>query len=128
MRVRRMGRTGLKVSEVCLGCMTFGGQADERAAFAIMDVAHGGGINFFDTANVYEKGRSEEIVGKWLQGRRDRIVLATKVYGAIGDGPNDKGLSRAHILRAVEASLRRLQTDYIHLYQAHHADPDTPLE
>lgn len=128
MRVQSMGRTGLKVSEVCLGCMTFGGQADERTAFAIMDVAQAGGINFFDTANVYEKGRSEELVGKWLQGRRDRIVLATKVSGAIGDAPNDRGLSRAHILRAVEASLRRLQTDYIDLYQAHHPDPQAPLD
>jgi aryl-alcohol dehydrogenase-like predicted oxidoreductase len=108
--------------------MTFGGQADERTALEIMDVAAAAGINFFDTADVYQKGRSEELVGKWLQGRRDRIVLATKVYGATGDGPNDRGLSRAHILGAVEASLRRLRTDYLDLYQAHHPDPEAPLD
>ena len=128
MRVKRMGRTGLKVSELCLGCMTFGGQCDEQASFAIMDRAVEAGCNFFDTANVYTEGRSEQIVGKWLKGRRDSIVLATKVRGPVGKGPNEGGLSRKHIMQAVEDSLRRFQTDYIDLYQVHSVDPETPLE
>jgi aryl-alcohol dehydrogenase-like predicted oxidoreductase len=128
MRYKKMGRTGLKVSEMCLGCMTFGGQADEKASFAIMDRAVEAGCNFFDTANVYTEGRSEQIVGKWLKGRRESVVLATKVRGKVGEGPNDTGLSRKHIMRAVEDSLRRLQTDCIDLYQVHQWDADTPLE
>lgn len=130
-----MGRTGLKVSEICLGTMTFGNQADEATGFAIMDVAAEAGVNFFDTADVYPlgstldmKGRTEEIVGRWLKGKRDDIVLATKAHGMMGPRPNDKGLSRRHIMEACEASLRRLQTDYIDLYQCHATDPDTPLE
>ena len=135
MNVRRLGRTGLKVSELCLGTMTFGNQADEQAAFAIMDRAFEAGVFFFDTADVYPVvprpetvGRSEEIVGRWLRGRRETIVLATKLRGKMGPGANDGGLSRGHTLRAIEDSLRRLGTDYIDLYQVHSFDPETPLE
>jgi 1-deoxyxylulose-5-phosphate synthase len=135
MNTKRMGRTGLKVSEICLGTMTFGRQCDEAASFAIMDTAVEHSIDFFDTADAYPMGgtletvgRTEEIVGKWLKGRRHQIVLATKCWGAMGRQPNDRGLSRKHIFEAVEASLRRLQTDYIDLYQAHAPDADTPLD
>lgn len=135
MQTKRMGRTGLHVSEICLGTMTFGRQCDEVQSFAIMDAAVEGGIDFFDTADVYPAGggvetagRTEEIVGKWLKGRRENIVLATKCWGAMGDRPNDRGLSRKHIFSAVEASLQRLQTDYIDLYQIHAPDPKTPIE
>ena len=126
MQTKRMGRTGLHVSEICMGTMTFGRQCDKAQSFAIMDAAVEGGIDFFDTADVYPAGGgaetaglTEEIVGKWLKGRREDIVLATKCWGAMGDRPNDRGLSRKHIFSAVEASLQRLQTDYIDLYQAH---------
>jgi len=137
MQHRRMGRTGLKVSEVCLGTMTFGNQADQAASFAIIDRAFEAGIDFFDTADVYplgggmeRVGATEEIVGRWIRERgvRDQIVLATKCRGRMGPGPNDEGLSRRHILRACEASLRRLQTDHIDLYQTHAPDPDTPID
>lgn len=132
---RRMGQTGLKVSAICLGTMTFGQQCDERTSFAILDKAAEGGVNFLDCADVYPvppsvemAGRSEEILGKWLEGKRDRFVLATKCRMKVGNGPNDEGLSRRHILRAVEDSLRRLRTDFIDLYQPHSPDPDTPDE
>jgi aryl-alcohol dehydrogenase-like predicted oxidoreductase len=137
MNIRRMGRTGLRVSEVCLGTMTFGLQADEATAFAVMDVADRAGVTFFDTADVYplgggpeDIGKTEEVVGNWLnaRGARQRIVLATKCRGATGPGPNDQGLSRKHILQACDDSLRRLKTDYIDLYQTHHADPETPID
>jgi 1-deoxyxylulose-5-phosphate synthase len=135
MKTKRMGRTGLKVSEICLGTMTFGQQCDEAASVAIMDAALEHGANFFDTADGYPMGgnlqtvgRTETIVGKWLKGRREKIVLATKCWVPMGPGANDGGLSRKHIFDAVEASLRRLQTDYIDLYQAHAPDPDTPLD
>lgn len=137
MNVRRMGRTGLKVSPICLGTMTFGNQADPATSFAIMDVADEAGVNFFDTADVYPlggdpgtQGRTEEIVGDWFKERnaRERIVLATKCRGAMGSLPNDEGLSRKHIISACEASLRRLKTDYIDLYQVHSPDLDTPIE
>jgi aryl-alcohol dehydrogenase-like predicted oxidoreductase len=135
MKIRRMGRTGLKVSEVCLGTMTFGHQCDEATSRAIMDKAADHGITFLDTADAYPvpptpetAGRTEEIVGAWLQGKRDRYVLATKCRIRVGTGPNDEGLSRRHVLKACEDSLRRLRTDYIDLYQAHAPDPDTPLE
>jgi aryl-alcohol dehydrogenase-like predicted oxidoreductase len=135
MEYRPLGRTGLKVSEICLGTMTFGNQADERESFAIMDAAADAGVNFIDTADVYPLGgtletvgRTEEIVGRWLKGRRDRFVLATKCTGVMGPGPNDRGSSRRHIIEAVDASLRRLGTDYIDLYQMHQVDPTTPLE
>jgi aryl-alcohol dehydrogenase-like predicted oxidoreductase len=130
-----MGQTGLKVSEICLGTMTFGHQCDERTSFAILDRAAESGVNFLDTADVYpvppsleKAGRTEEIVGSWLQGKRDHVVLATKCRIRVGPGPNDEGLSRRHICKAVEDSLRRLRTDYIDLYQAHSPDPDTPAE
>ncbi|QBD77927.1 aldo/keto reductase [Ktedonosporobacter rubrisoli] len=137
MKIKQLGHTGLKVSEICLGTMTFGNQADKATSFAIMDVADQAGITFFDTADVYPLGGSpdrvgatEEIVGSWLRERqaRERIVLATKCAGAMGSAPNDQGLSRKHILAACEASLRRLQTDYIDLYQVHWPDPTTPIE
>ncbi len=135
MQTRRLGRTGLKVSEICLGTMTFGHQCDERTSFAIMDKAAEQGVFFFDTADAYPvpptpetAGRTEEIVGAWLQGKRDRFVLATKCRIRVGHGPNDEGLSRRHILKAVDDSLRRLRTDCIDLYQPHAPDPDTPLE
>jgi aryl-alcohol dehydrogenase-like predicted oxidoreductase len=135
MHIRRLGQTGLKVSAVCLGTMTFGRQADEATSFAILDKATAAGVNFLDTADAYPvppdpatAGRTEEIIGRWLKGRRDRFVLATKCRIRVGTAPNDEGLSRRHVLRAVEDSLRRLGTDYIDLYQAHSPDPDTPLE
>jgi len=135
MKTRRLCRTGLKVSEICLGTMTFGHQCDERTSFAILDRAAERGVYFLDTADVYPvppspdtAGGSEEIIGKWLQGKRDRFVLATKCRMRVGHGPNDEGLSRRHILAAVEASLQRLRTDYIDLYQTHAPDPETPPE
>ena len=135
MKTKRMGRTGLKVAEICLGTMTFGKQCDEAASFAIMDAATELGIDFFDTADGYPMGgtletagNTETIVGKWLRGRRHEIVLATKCWVPMGARPNDGGLSRKHIFDAVEDSLRRLQTDYIDLYQAHAPDPETPLD
>src|SRR5271166_4185442 len=125
MKMRRMGRTGLKVSEICLGTMTFGHQCDETTSFAILNRATEAGVNFIDAADVYPVpptletvGRTEEIIGKWLHGKRDRYVLATKCRMKVGPGPNDEGLSRRHIMKAVEDSLHRLQTDYIDLYQA----------
>jgi aryl-alcohol dehydrogenase-like predicted oxidoreductase len=135
MRIRRLGHTGLKVSEVCLGTMTFGHQCDERTSFQILDKAVDHGVIFLDTADVYPvppspetAGRTEEIVGAWLQGKRDRFVLATKCRMRVGHGPNDEGLSRRHILKACTDSLRRLRTEYIDLYQPHSPDPDTPPE
>jgi aryl-alcohol dehydrogenase-like predicted oxidoreductase len=134
MEYTSLGRTGLKVSRLCLGTMNFGPLATESESFAVMDRAVEDGINFFDTADVYGgsagKGATEEIIGRWLAqgGRRDRIVLATKVFGRMGDRPNDGRLSAYHIRRACEESLRRLQTDHIDLYQMHHVDRDTPWE
>jgi aryl-alcohol dehydrogenase-like predicted oxidoreductase len=140
MQYTSLGRSGLQVSRLALGTMNFGELTGEPASFAIMDAAIDAGINFFDTADVYggpqspdmEKGygTSEEIIGRWLAqgGRRDRIVLATKLYQPMGTGPNDRGLSAYHIRRACEASLRRLQTDHIDLYQMHHVDRRTPWD
>ena len=135
MKMKRLGRTGLKVSEICLGTMTFGNQCDEPTSRAIMSKAFDNGVTFFDTADAYPLGatpetvgRTEEFVGNWLKGRRDDVVLATKFFGKVGPGPNDKGGSRKHIMQAVEGSLRRLQTDYIDLYQMHHTDMETPLD
>ncbi len=135
MKNRRMGRTGLKVSEICLGTMTFGHQCDEATSFAIMDRAADRGVNFFDTADAYPvpptpetAGRTESIIGKWLKGKRDQFIIATKCRIRVGHGPNDEGLSRKHILKACDDSLRRLGTDYIDLYQSHLPDPETPLE
>lgn len=129
MQYRYMGKTGLKVSELCLGAMTFGRETSEADSFAIMDRFAAAGGNFIDTADVYTRGVSEEIVGRWLHNRsRDDFVIATKVRFAMGDGPNDVGLSRKHIMAGVDASLRRLGVDYIDLYQVHCYDPGTPLE
>jgi aryl-alcohol dehydrogenase-like predicted oxidoreductase len=131
----RLGRTGLQVSRLCLGTMTFGLQSDEATAFSIMDRAAEGGIDFLDTADAYPlgggletQGRTEEIVGRWLQGKRDRFIVATKCFGQTGPAPFDGGNSRKHIMSAVDASLRRLQTDYIDLYQLHNYDPLTPID
>jgi aryl-alcohol dehydrogenase-like predicted oxidoreductase len=135
MPVTQFGRTGMRVSRICLGTMTFGAQADERTAHAIMDVAAERGVDFIDTADMYPipsvpetYGRTEEIVGRWLRGKRDRFVLATKGYNPMGPGPNDRGNSRVHLVRALDASLRRLQTDYVDLYQIHRWDETTPIE
>src|SRR5690349_20521244 len=118
MNHRRMGRTGLKVSEICLGTMTFGHQCDERTSFAILDRAAAAGVDFIDSADAYPvppspetAGRTEEIIGRWLEGKRGRFVLATKCRIRVGTGVNDEGLSRRHVLRAAEDSLRRLRTD-----------------
>jgi aryl-alcohol dehydrogenase-like predicted oxidoreductase len=129
-----LGRTGLTVSRLCLGTMNFGPQTSEPDSFALMDQALELGINFFDTANRYGGtlgvGVTEEIIGRWMAqgGRRERIVLATKVYGPMGEGKNDRGLSAYHIRKACEDSLRRLQTDHIDLYQMHHIERTTPWE
>jgi aryl-alcohol dehydrogenase-like predicted oxidoreductase len=135
MEYKNLGRTGLKVSRLCLGTMNFGPRTSEADSFVMMDRALDEGLNFFDTANRYGQpvkvGLTEEIIGRWLaQGssRRERIVLATKVYGAMGDGPNDRGLSAYNIRQACENSLRRLQTDHIDLYQMHHVDRSVPWE
>ena len=135
MQTTRLGRTALKVSRLCLGTMNFGPQTSEADAFAIMDRAHELGINFFDTADVYGwkrgEGWTEQIVGRWFaQGgkRREKTVLATKVYGPMGDWPNESRLSALHIRRACEDSLRRLQTDHLDLYQMHHVDRDAPWD
>ena len=135
MRHVRLGRTGLPVSRLCLGTMTFGLQCDEPASAAIMDRAAAGGITFFDTADVYPVGggaetvgRTEETVGRWLAPRRHDIVIATKCSGAMSGRPWDRGTSRKHILDAIEGSLRRLRTDYVDLYQLHHPDPATPID
>jgi Predicted oxidoreductases (related to aryl-alcohol dehydrogenases) len=129
MRYRVLGRSGISVSELCLGTMNFGGPTDEAEARRIIDHALENGVNFIDTANVYTEGRSEEIVGRALEGRRDRVILATKVANPVGHkGLNDRGLSRVHVMQAVEGSLRRLKTDYIDLYYVHRPDPKTPWE
>lgn len=127
MKYKNLGRTGVKVSELCLGTMIFGQQVEEETAVKIVRRAIEGGINFIDTADVYVNGRSEEIVGKAIEGMRDQIVLATKVRSRTGTGPNDEGLSRKHIMHNFEASLKRLGTDYIDLYQLHRPDASTPL-
>ena len=135
MHYVRLGRTGVRVSPLCLGTMNFGPFTSETDSHAIMDKAVELGINFVDTANVYGwktgEGITEQIVGRWLArggGRRERLVIATKVFGRMGDGPNDRGLSAYHIKRACEESLRRLQTDRIDLYQMHHIDRDAPWD
>jgi aryl-alcohol dehydrogenase-like predicted oxidoreductase len=128
MEYRLLGRTGVKVSPLCLGAMNYGDATDEADAQRIVSAALEAGINFIDTANVYNQGRSEEIVGKVLKGRREQVILATKVHGVVGPGPNDQGNSRLHILQAVEDSLRRLQTDYIDLYQVHRPRFEIPQE
>ena len=135
MEYTHLGRTGLRVSRLCLGTMNFGPFASESESFAMMDRALELGVNFFDTANVYGRrkgqGVTEQIIGRWLaqgSGRREKIVLETKVYGGMGDLPNESKLSAYHIRRACEESLRRMQTDHIDLYQMHHIDRATPWE
>ena len=135
MQYVKFGRTGLRVSRLCLGTMTFGLQCDEAASGAIMDRAASGGIDFFDTADVYPlggnretAGRTEEIVGRWLKGKRREFIVATKCVGAMGPKPWDQGMSRKHILDAIEGSLRRLGTDYVDLYQLHSFDKLTPID
>jgi aryl-alcohol dehydrogenase-like predicted oxidoreductase len=127
MEYRKLGRSGLKVSPLCLGTMMFGGPTDEPTAHRIIDAAAEQGVNFIDTANVYEKGRSEEVVGRGIAARRNWWVLATKLANATGTGPNDRGLSRRHAFTAVEDSLRRLGTDVIDILYLHKEDYDTPL-
>jgi len=137
MNYRRLGRTGLKVSDICLGTMQWGWTADEQTSQQVMDAFVEAGGNFIDTADVYSRwvdnndgGVSEAVIGRWMQARGNRrdVVLATKVRGRMWEGPNGEGLSRAHIIRACEDSLRRLQTDYIDLYQTHAEDRETPIE
>lgn len=129
MNYRYLGNTGLKVSELCLGTMTFGREIDEKLSHHMLDKFVEAGGNFIDTADVYSTGVSEEITGRWLQEKsRDALIIATKVRFPMGEGPNDVGLSRKHILSGVENSLRRLQTEYIDLYQVHCWDETTPLE
>ena len=135
--MRKLGRTGLKVTPLCLGGNVFGWTCDEVTSHAVLDSYVAGGGNFIDTADVYSRwapgnrgGESESVLGRWIaaRGNRDQIVVATKVDGPMGDGANDRGLSRSHIMQGVEASLRRLQTEYIDLYQAHNDDRSTPLD
>ncbi|MBU6486534.1 MAG: aldo/keto reductase [Burkholderiales bacterium] len=135
MQYRKFGATGLNVSRVCLGTMTFGFQIDEATSIRIMDTAADAGVTFIDTADVYplggglsRVGRTEEIVGRWLKGKRDRFVLATKAVGEMGPSRWDRGASRKHLLDAIDASLKRLDTDYVDLYQLHSDDLDTPLD
>ncbi len=137
MQTRSLGRTGLRVPPICLGTMTFGLQCDEATSFGILDRAFEAGVHFIDTADVYPLGgdlatvgRTEEIIGSWLaqRGARERVVLATKCRGRMGREPNDEGLSRQHVMRACEASLRRLRTDVIDLYQTHAFDADVPID
>src|SRR3954465_8529744 len=135
MDYTHLGRSGLRVSRLVLGTMNFGPQTEEPDSHRIMDRAIEHGINFFDTANVYGwkqgEGITEQIIGRWFAqggGRREKVVLATKVYGNMGDWPNEKGLFARHIIRACNGSLRRLQTDWIDLYQMHHISRDTPWE
>jgi len=138
MEYRHLGRTGLKVSELCLGTMQFGWTCDEALSFDILSASFDAGINFIDTADIYSKwadgnpgGVAETIIGKWMKKKgipRHEVIIATKVRGSMGNAPNDEGLSRAHILHAVEASLKRLDTDYIDLYQTHWYDAETPIE
>ena len=136
MEYRKLGRTGLKVSEFCLGTMTFRWTSDEQSSMQVLDRAWDAGINFIDSADVYSRwaegnpgGVAEEIIGQWMKGKpRDQIVLATKARGRMWEGPNGEGLSRQHIMLAVEHSLRRLQTDVIDLYQVHWPDWETPLD
>ena len=130
MEYRPLGRTGVKVSSLCLGCMMFGGKTPAAESYDIIDRALDAGINFIDTANVYSIGRSEEVTGEALKrnGKRQRLMLATKVHGKMGEDVNDLGNTRRHIIEQCEASLRRLQTDYIDLYQIHRPSPDIPID
>ena len=130
MKFRLLGRTGVKVSPLCLGAMNFPEPSGEKESIGIINRALDGGINFIDTANVYQTGESEKIVGRALKknGRRNEIVLATKVYGTMGEGPNESGVSRYHIIQSCEDSLRRLKTDHIDLYQLHRPGLTVPQD
>jgi aryl-alcohol dehydrogenase-like predicted oxidoreductase len=138
MEIRKLGKTDLDVSVLCMGTMQFGWTADESTSFEVLSASYDAGINFLDTANVYSKwvpgnpgGVAEQIIGKWIQQHRiprDKLVIATKVRGQMSDDPADQGLSRKHIMKAVEDSLKRLKIDYIDLYQSHWSDEDTPIE
>lgn len=138
MEYRMLGRTELKVSELCMGTMQFGWTADETLSFQILSRSYEAGINFIDTADIYSRwapgnpgGVAETIIGKWMKNNhipREKVILATKVRGQMGDAPDDEGLSRAHIVKAVEASLKRLNTDYIDLYQTHWYDENVPID
>ncbi|MCD6285425.1 MAG: aldo/keto reductase [Anaerolineae bacterium] len=128
MEYRNLGSCGLKVSELCLGTMTFGRRTDETDSRRIVDLAFDAGINFFDTADAYGSGLSEEILGRTLKGRRRQAIVATKFFNPMGPGPNDSGMSRVHIMNAIEDSLRRLQMDYVDIFHIHHVDIQTPLE
>src|SRR4051812_26463381 len=131
-----LGRTGLKVSRICLGCMSYGSSKwrdwvlDEAASRPFLERALELGINFFDTADMYSLGASEEVLGRAIRdfARREEVVIATKLFWPMGKGPNDRGLSRKHVFAAIDASLRRLDCDYVDLYQIHRYDPETPLE
>src|SRR3990170_7926838 len=127
MEYRSLGRSGLKVSPICLGTMMFGGQTDEALSSRIVNKAYEAGVNFIDTADIYNEGRSEEVTGRAVAPNRTHWVLATKVANPTGLGPNDRGLSRKHIMEAAEASLRRLGTDWIDIYYLHKEDHTTPL-
>jgi aryl-alcohol dehydrogenase-like predicted oxidoreductase len=128
MEYRQLGRSGLKVSELCLGSMTFGAATDQAEAQLMVDLAFDAGVNFFDTADSYAAGESEVMLGKALGGRRDHVILATKYANPMGPSPNDAGISRYHVMRAIEGSLRRLGTDHVDIYYVHHVDADTPAE
>lgn len=128
MEYRNLGACGVKVSPLCLGTMMFGGPTDEEESIRIMHRALDDGINFFDTADIYNAGKSEEVVGKAIAGRRDEVVLATKGVQAMGTGPNDRGASRYHLMNALDASLKRLAVDHVDLYYIHAPDYDTPIE
>ncbi len=128
MEYRNIGRTGLKVSEICFGTMTFGNYTDLAEGKRMVDMCFDAGVNFFDTADAYNGGKSEEILGEALKGKRDQAVLATKVFNPMGPGVNDSGWSRKHVLQDIEESLQRLQTDYIDIYYIHHVDIQTPVE
>jgi len=128
MRYRLLGRTGVQVSELCYGCMSFGGDADEAMSARMYRASREAGINFFDTADQYNKGRSEEILGELARGHREELVIATKSFNPTGEDLNARGNSRRHIARAVEKSLKRLQTDRVEILYLHQQDPLTPLE
>ena len=128
MEYRNLGRSGVKVSEICLGALTFGRNTDEAEGIRIVNLALEAGVNFFDTADAYNNGAAEEILGKALKGHRQGVIIASKFFNPMGKGPNDSGMSRVHIMQSIENSLRRMQLDYLDIYYIHHLDEDTPLE
>jgi len=128
MEYRKLGQLDLNVSRLCFGAMTFGKPADQAAATRMVDISIDAGINFFDTANAYQRGRSEEMLGEALHGGRSKYVVATKVFSRMGDAPEDRGLSKAAILKAIDASLKRLRTDYVDLYYLHQPDYSVPID